>query len=462
MVCHNYLPVHSAGTEVYTAQLAARLSGRGHEVSVFAAEKDISRADLSLCEREHEGIPVIEVINNLYHSSFRETWDHPGIAAVFGQTLDRLRPEVVHFQHLLYLSIGCVEEAARRGLGVVFTLHDYWLHCPRFGQRVHADGSLCPTIDLGRCGGCLADFKHSQTTLERTTGRAIAGVRGVTGIDLSGAARSAARAISRTGGGAGPPARAAAQKTAEVIERDRAVRERVLPHVHRFVSPSLFLRERFAEWGLPAERVEHLPTGLDPAAFRAAGRPPRAAGDPLRVLFVGSLVPQKGPHLLLEAWGRLAPELRARGRLELVGSARHHPDYQKRLRELAGEVGAHLRGAVSREEIPDILRAADLVVVPSTWYENAPMVILEARAVGTPLLVSDAGGMRELVQEGRGGLHFRLGDAGDLADRLRRVLAAPALLDGLGTGAPVPSLDENTAAIERLYRAALREGAGIP
>jgi glycosyltransferase involved in cell wall biosynthesis len=100
--------------------------------------------------------------------------------------------------------------------------------------------------------------------------------------------------------------------------------------------------------------------------------------------------------------------------------------------------------------VPGVLAAADLVVVPSTWYENAPLIILEARAMGTPLLVSDAGGMGELVDE-EAGLRFRLGDAGDLAERLRELLADPSRLGRLGGGAPVPSLEETVSAVERIY-----------
>src|SRR5262249_34724491 len=158
-VSHRFPPEGAAGTETYTANLGAGLSRRGHAVSVFAAAKDIGSPDLSVRLRDHEGIPVEEVVNNLFHREFRETWDHPRIDAIFGARLDRERPDIVHVQHLLYLSAGCVEAARSRGIPVVFTLHDYWLQCPRFGQRLHPDGAVCDRIDFGRCGTCLPSFK---------------------------------------------------------------------------------------------------------------------------------------------------------------------------------------------------------------------------------------------------------------------------------------------------------------
>ena len=463
MVVHNYPPDHGAGTETYTAELAERLTARGHRVRVFTTTKDVARTDLSLGQREHRGVPVTELVNNLYHREFRETWDHPGIAARFAVELERRRPDVVHFQHLLYLSAGCVEEAARRGLATVFTLHDFWLQCPRFGQRVHADGALCERIDFARCGTCLSRFKFAQTPLERRTGRALAGLRRATGLDLAAAARGVARAVSPGSAKAGSAKEGAvdpglaAHREAEVRERDRDLRARVVPHVRRFVSPSRFLRDELVRWGVPAERIVHLPTGLDHAAFPRTKRPPRDPSRPLAVGFVGSLVPLKGPQLLLEAWARIDPRSRGSAELSLRGPNHHHPTFQAELARAAERVGARLGGPLPRAEIPAALAALDLLVVPSLWYENAPLVILEARAVGTPVVVAGLGGMAELVTEGRDGRHFAPGDADDLARVLAELLAEPERLQRLHSGPPVPAVEADVQRMEAIYAEVLAE-----
>ena len=117
LVSHRFPPEGTAGTETYTAALAAALVARGHEVTVFAAAKDISAPDLTVRRREHAGITVHEVVNNLFHRNFRETWHHPRIDRIFGELLDRIAPDVAHFQHLLYLSSGCVQAAGGSGFG---------------------------------------------------------------------------------------------------------------------------------------------------------------------------------------------------------------------------------------------------------------------------------------------------------------------------------------------------------
>ncbi len=453
LVAHNFLPAHTGGTEVYTLQLGQHLQRRGHDVQVFTAEKDVGLPDLTLREREHGGLPVTELINNLYYDDFRQTWDHPEIDPIFGAVLDRLQPDVVHFHHLLYLSVGCVEEAARRFLPVVFTLHDYWLQCARYGQRVHADESICHDIDTARCAECLAQFKFSQTRLERGTGRLLAGLHDKTGIDLGPAARRVSRSALKPSRQV-PFDRArldpvrVARRRAEVEQRSAELRERLQAAVHLFLSPSRFLRERMVEWGLPAERVRFLPTGVDLSAFQAR---PKTPSERLRVGFLGSLIPAKGAHVLLEAWGRLPAELRARARLVLHGPRRHHPRYLRELESAAARVGAELRGELRRDQVPGALAEVDLLVVPSVWYENSPLVIAEAMATGTPLVVSDIGGMAELVQEGRTGFRFATGDAADLARVLGELIADPGRLRALSMDGGIHRVEVDAERMEAVY-----------
>lgn len=450
-VCHDFLPAHAAGTEIHTWQLAKRLQARGHEAHVFAAEKDVGRADRSLVRRTFDGIGVHELVNNLFYEGFRETWEWAPAERAFGAVLDELRPDVVHVMHLLYLSVGCVEEARRRGIPVVYTLHDYWLACARFGQRIHADGSVCHAIEHARCGSCLARTKLAQTPLERRTARALAALRRVSGLDLARAARGAARLLPARAKPVAPEA--SARLAAAMAERERELRARLVPAVHAFLAPSRFLFEAFRQWGIPAEKLRHEPYGIDLAPFAALERRP---AERLRVRFLGTFAPHKAPHLVLEAWERLPAALRARATLSLHGSRAHFPDYVARCERLAARVGARDEGEVARERVPALLVETDLLVVPSVWFENSPLVIHEALAARTPLVVSDFGGMAELVTPGRDGWRFAVGDAAALARALEQALGDPAALAALPFDGVRPrDLGEAAEAAERLYREAL-------
>jgi glycosyltransferase involved in cell wall biosynthesis len=187
---------------------------------------------------------------------------------------------------------------------------------------------------------------------------------------------------------------------------------------------------------------------------------PRERAPRTRVAFLGSLIPIKGPHVLLEAWAKLDPKLRRGAELALYGPSAHEPDYQRRLAELAQAAGARLAGALDRGAVAETLARTDLLVVPSLWYENAPLVIHEALASRTPLLVSDLGGMAELVEPGETGFRFRMGDAGDLARVLAEILGDPSRLEALyARPAVLPRVVEHVDAIEQRYRDLARRRA---
>ena len=433
LISHDFLPAHPSGTEIYTAQLSRRLRERGLEVQLFTTEKDISAEHLSLRVREFEGMRVHELVNNLFYEAFVETYDWDGPLEAFGRVLDEFQPEVIHVMHLLYLSIGCVEEAKRRGIPVVYTLHDFWLQCARFGQRIHHDGAICHTIDFDRCGTCLVQLKFSQTKLERRMARLVAGVKGLTGIGLERPVRLAAKLLSPKGKAAQAPAMdpaAAQHMAAQARLREETILKRLVPAVERFFAPSAFLRERFVEWGIPAHQIEHVPNGIEPqpAPACASSEAPRPG---LRVAFLGTLAPHKAPHLLLEAWELIGAERRARASLTLYGPKQHFPEYVDSMQSAAKRLGVELPGGLSREEVPRLWSTVDLLVIPSVWYENAPLTILEARSAGTAVLVSDLGGMAEMVQEGKTGWRFPTGDAKALAQRLMEWIDDPSLLERL-------------------------------
>jgi glycosyltransferase involved in cell wall biosynthesis len=100
----------------------------------------------------------------------------------------------------------------------------------------------------------------------------------------------------------------------------------------------------------------------------------------------------------------------------------------------------------------------DVLVVPSTWYENSPLTIHEAFQHGTPVVTCDLGGMRETVRHEVDGLHFRAGDERGLAEALERLARDPALLERLANGVPaVKSIEADAEETEARYRRLLAD-----
>ncbi len=179
----------------------------------------------------------------------------------------------------------------------------------------------------------------------------------------------------------------------------------------------------------PAGKIRYLPNGLDPALFgpdpeaRARMRAELGVGDAFVWLAVGRLADAKDYPTLLAA----ADRLRRRGRPVRVLVAGDGPERGALLaqREALGLSADEVRLLGARNDVPDLMRAADGYVMASAW-EGLPMVLLEASAAGLPLVATDVGGNREVVLHGVSGLVVPPGDAAALAGAMAQVMALPA------------------------------------
>ncbi len=177
-------------------------------------------------------------------------------------------------------------------------------------------------------------------------------------------------------------------------------------NVSHFIVPSRFYREKLVEWGMDRERIAYIPNFADVEAFPPGGRPGR------RFVYFGRLSPEKGIATLIEAAALAGVPL------TIVGSGAQEAG----LRALAGRLRADVRFAGYRKgrELHDLVHDSRAVVLPSEWYENAPMSILEAYALTRPVIGADIGGIPEMIRRGETGEIFTPGDVHGLAAVLTR------------------------------------------
>jgi len=209
-----------------------------------------------------------------------------------------------------------------------------------------------------------------------------------------------------------------------------------LAGVDRILSPTRFLLDSLRADGLEFDSAEVVPTGVPVDAPLQ----PRSSEGPLRVLFAGTWVEHKGPHILAEALrhGPMDVDARAAGPAPF-------PAYRDDTLDRA-EGRLQSVGVLAPDAVREQMDWADVVVVPSLWAENAPLVVLEARAAGRAVLASDIGGLPELIEEGVDGQLFPAGDAGALA----KLLTQSALLRSLPVRPP-RSLDNFVDEVQRHY-----------
>ncbi|WP_374588135.1 glycosyltransferase family 4 protein [Ideonella dechloratans] len=180
-------------------------------------------------------------------------------------------------------------------------------------------------------------------------------------------------------------------------------------HVQRFIVPSRFYIDKLVEWGWPRGRFTHVPNFIDPALFTPS--PTQGEG----FLFFGRLSEEKGVATLIRAAAQ------ARVRLTIVGTGPQEAALKALVESLGAAVDflGYRSGLALHQAIADC-RA---VVLPSEWYENAPMSVLEAYACGKPVIGARIGGIPELIREGETGVSFPSGDVEALAQAMVRMAA---------------------------------------
>jgi glycosyltransferase involved in cell wall biosynthesis len=219
----------------------------------------------------------------------------------------------------------------------------------------------------------------------------------------------------------------------------RLIRERV-PLVERFLAVSEYYAEFMPGYlGIPREKMRLTPLGINMRGYEM--RAPREAGRPFTVGYFARVAPEKGLHLLAEAYARLRETVGAgEARLEVAGYlGDEHKGYlagvERRMREAGLGAEFNYRGVLDREGKIAFLRGLDVLSVPATYDEPKGIFLLEAMACGVPVVQPRRGAFTEVVEKTGGGLLVEPDDAGALAAGLLRVKADAALASELSADA---------------------------
>jgi glycosyltransferase involved in cell wall biosynthesis len=423
-ILHNHPALSPGGSEAYAMQVYDALRGSEEFEPVVLAR---AGAPYTEATTDHGGSPFAMVGDDpnqylFYTSTFAEYssydvlmgkwWDKRIVTRYIRDFLVAQQPDVVHIQHTAFIGYDVVS-AVRRALPdipILYTLHEFVPICHHYGQMVRTGGrGLCDHASPRRCHECFPQHSPQQFFL-----------------------------------------------------REQFIKGH-FSHVDTFLAPSRFLMERYVAWGIPAERIRHEPLGIMPST--PVQVPDRGTRN--RFSFFGVMTPFKGVDVLLKAMEMLGPDFD--GELTIHGANYEHQpdDVQEKLDRLMEATQATVTYAGPYDHdtgLPSLMAQTDWVVVPSTWWENAPLVIQEAFQHGRPVICSDIGGMAEHVAHHVNGLHFRVGDPGSLAETIESAATRPELWKELRAGIPhVRSVDEHVRSLEALYRESIerrRAGSG--
>ncbi len=389
LISHGLPPHDLGGVEQHVDGLARALLAAGHEVHVYAKT---GRSDLPQGTRVDDPAHAYATTRVVYRyehlASLRDLYRQPVLDAAFDAFLSERAFDVAHVHHLTGMSTGLVDVLRARGIPVVMTLHDYWSICPR-GQMWRSDGVACATVEPSRCATCLTP----------------------------------------TFGGWLPDGRGA-----EVVAEMHADAVATLSQVDRLVVPSERGLPPFLALGLDRERFSVVENGVD--TVRLAHVPAVRPGRPLRVGYLGTVIPSKGLDVLVDAVRQLpigSTTLAVHGNV-----VPYHGDATfatRVLQRLTAADRVTLHGPYGLDDLPRLLSQIDVLAAPALWHETFGLTVREALAAGRPVVVSRVGGLQDAVADGQQGFVVEPGDAGALAAALGALLIDPGRLARMGEAA---------------------------
>lgn len=416
---HGWPPHAVGGTELYARWLVERQAA-WRRPSVYTRIARSGRLLGEAVERLDDGVRVRMVVNNFAQRNplSRNGLVDRGLSADFRKFLAEEEPQLLHVHHLAGHVATLPRVAAGLGVPVVFQLQDWWAPCARV-NLFHRDGVLCDGPRPARCSACRP--------LTRLPGHRVWN---------------------------------------PVLHRlRRSLMRRALAAADVLVAGSHHIVETYRSWGyLPSGTpVRVLPYGVDLGHLRDHDRRRGPApSPPVRVGYVGALLPHKGLDTLIDAFAELEP---GEATLELWGSRQGAPAFVAALEERSDPGKVSFRGTFDEADKGRILSRLDLLVLPSVGLESYGLVAREAMAVGVPVLASRRGALAEMMEgtdtDTGAGAALPAGDVAAWRQALRELAAHPERIAGWQRGLPeVKSMDRHAEEIEDVYREVLAGGVG--
>jgi len=427
-VVHGFPPKQRAGTEIYTYYLSKELA-KSHEVHVlYPTLENVKKPILVSFNREGLVLHELRLPNNKVRRFwsmlfFENTYVNREIENLFRTLIKDIHPDVIHFEHLIGLSTTLIEIAKEFNIPTVLTLHDYWFMCLNI-QLLKHDYTICKGPEPNKCSECWIK-KQSKT---------ISGALNRYGVPKS-LTEKPLQFILRS-----------FNSPEKFKERENYMKSLLLK-VDRIIAPSKFLRKLFVEYGVPEGKIIYLENGYNLSAFKGFKKKKKDT-DKIIFGFVGGVSRHKGVHILVDAFMNVPEE---KAELRIYGN--HNPKSEY-VREILTKVRRkkNIKFMGRFEDVKEPYSEIDVLVFPSIWYENCPLVLAEARATKTPVIASNLGAIPEFVEDGKTGLLFKLGNSKDLYEKIMQIIENPNLIEKFKGNIKLPkSMEEQAKEIEKIY-----------
>lgn len=415
-IIHGYPPNYNAGSEVYSQSICNELS-KQHKVSVFTREENPYSPDFAIRHENANDNLDFYFVNN---PQGKDGYRHEQLDNNFAELLKQIKPDIAHIGHLNHLSTGLVDELNRQNIPIVFTLHDFWLMCPR-GQFLTR--SIGEANNFHLCAG-QQDRKCATDCYK---------------VYFSGNKADEEQDI---------------ESWSNWVHNRMIETKAIINKVDLFIAPSQYLRNRFInEFSILESKIIFLDYGF-PTKYLTQTEKSKEKTN-FTFGYIGTHTVAKGVNDLIEAFKQIEEP----ATLKIYG--RENGQSTKALKLLAATSKNKIEFAgeyINHNLANDVFSKVDCIVVPSIWAENSPLVIHEAQSCKIPVITADFGGMKEYVQHKVNGLLFEHRNTNSLKEQMRFAIANPILLRQFGEkgylfsdNGSVPNIQNHCKELEKLY-----------
>lgn len=422
-VIHGYPKLYNAGSEVYSQMLVHGLTKARHEVEVFTRYENPFEKDFavhSFEEKVDKNTKQKVQLHKINIPNSKDRYRHVQVDRAYEMILHKLQPQLVHIGHLNHLSTGIVSVTQKLNIPLVYTLHDYWLMCPR-GQFLQFN------IDDDSEAWQLCQQQQHQNCAIKCYSRYFSGKKSQQKKDI-------------------------AFWTNWVKHRMQET-QNLSQQVDAFIAPSRHLQEKFIhQFGIKREKIFFLDYGFDLQRF---SNRKRLQEKELVFGYIGTHIPAKGIQDLIQAFAMIVGSTK----LRIWGRPRAETAfYLKSLSNATSSI--EWMGEYSNDTIVEkVFNYCDVIVVPSIWLENSPLVIHEAQQLRVPVITANYGGMAEYVQDGVNGLLFDFRNYQSLAQKMQMVVDDRTILTKLSQrgylfskSGDIISIEEHVQQLEQVYQ----------
>jgi len=396
------------GAERHFFDLAELLSAKGHQVSIWSTNhpQNFSFPNQELFANYNDFSEKKNIFKKLFKAQ-RILWNQDAKKKL-EKVIKHKKPNVAHLHNIsTHFSPSIIFALKKYNIPIAMTLHDYKFFCPNY--KFFSNNKIC--FD------CLKNKNYNSCLFKKCIKNSW--IQSLGGY-LEGKWQ---------------------KDFLKVVEK-----------IDIFLAPSLFIRKKAIEWGIPKEKVIHLPNFIDENYTSKKIENEKQSNY---FLYCGRLSKEKGLKFLIKSFLNISNEF-PKWKLKIAGDG---PEEENLKKEFQENRQIEFLGKKNNKELNKIISKAYLTIVPSLWPENFPYSILESNILTVPVLASKTGGLTELIEHEKTGLLFKPGDKDDLENKIIWAIKNPKKIIQIGKLAQKKVFDKYNS--EKYYKKIIKIYEGI-